>query len=164
MKAFLLALSVYVVLPSFGQTAVIDVKSRHANLKEIPHAIDQFGVVAPIPHYDTLIRIDATCIIQIGSKQQYSGLDQQRFRDTICDHWYYKQVQFDPEKIREYHGQNVVMIGFENDQSQRSHETRPFQNRTTHRQSLPWLFIAILLGTLSVYIWNPFRRGYEGNH
>ena len=131
---------------AFSQTSVIAVKSHSGDLSEIPNSTDHFGMVAPRPVYDTLIKLEGTCVIQIGSRE-YSG----RFRDTICDHWYYKQHNFSEKKIQEFHGDHVVLINFQKDSSIDTGNDSP-SFRSTRRNSSELIFLLLVLIGLGSYV------------
>lgn len=149
MKKIFCLLGICMSTLSFSQTSVIAVKSHSGNLDEIPNSTDHFGMVPSVPTYDTLIKLYGTCVVQIGSNN-YSG----RFRDTVCDHWYYKQHNFTVKKIQEFHGQDIVLINFPEDNTKDTRNDSPY-SRSIRRNSSELLFIMLVLIGLGSYIALP---------
>lgn len=156
MKTLLIGSLLSLTFAAFGQTTVISIKSRQGDLAEIPSSTDKFGEFVPTPIYDTIIKIDDHCVIQIGT----NGWQTVRFRDTICNHWYYEQNHYDLEKVQEYHGDNVVLIGFEDDHSELPPKYRPFRHKP-NRLSIGWIMVLLGLAGLGTYIGYPGGRTEE---
>jgi hypothetical protein len=131
-----------------AQTSVIGVKSHHGAVAEIPNAPDKFGEMSPVPIYDTVIKINNKCVIQIGVDNGWGVA----FRDTVCDHWYYQNVNFDVKKVQEYHGRHVKLVGFDDDESNIQQKENPAFNIHTNKFSSKWLFLFIVLAGLGVYV------------
>ncbi len=143
---------------NFAQTAVISNKSHQSDLEQLPDAVDHFGAVMEPPVYDTIIKIDAHCVIQIGSRYHETN----RFRDTVCNYWYYEQENYAEKKIQEYHGKNTLLIGFEKESINSNGDDRPFGGRQ-RKQSSTLLFLLLILTSTSVYISLPFLRRNKSN-
>lgn len=152
MKTQILFLFFFMSYLSFGQTSVISIKSRSGDLAEIPDSPDKYGAVAPRRVYDTLIKIEGNCVVQIG----HGGWAEARFQDTVCEHWYYEQNNYDPEKINEYHGSDVVLIGFD-ERSEIDMRYRPFR-RKSNKLSMKWLIILLGIAGLGTYVGLPVGR------
>lgn len=137
-----------------AQTSVISLKSQHGNSIDLRTMEDKFGLMIPPPTYDTLIRISGDCVIQIGTDYNRDLSNGKRFRDTICDHWYYQEVEFDKKTIQRYHGNSVVLIGFEKTTNYRN-ENSPFFKKRTTKQSSKWLVVILLLTGFGAYLIHP---------
>lgn len=151
MKTILSILLISVSLSTSAQTSVISVKSHQGNLNSIVDANDHFGAFEAPRVYDTIIKIDGQCVVQLG----WQNSENFRFRDTVCDHWYYQQSNYSEKKIQEYHGKKTVLIGFTKETNSSNQQDRPFGNRT-QKQSLPFIFILLVLAGLSAYIARSF--------
>ncbi|GAB5418306.1 MAG: hypothetical protein Crog4KO_15900 [Crocinitomicaceae bacterium] len=154
MKTILFSFALLCGFALNAQTSVVGLKSHHGDIAELPESEDKFGMVMPSPVYDTLIRISGDCVIQLGSRA-FSYRDKGvRFRDTVCEHWYYQKVDFDEKLIQEYHGGNVTMIGFESTENYRKKQSPYFRKRSV-KQSSKELFILLVLIGLGVFLIQP---------
>lgn len=154
MKTLWILAFILISVASSAQTSVISIKSHHGNMSGLPDAEDKFGEIMPVPVYDSLIRISGECVVQIGEDNGFG----QAFRDTVCGHWYYHQVDYDKKKIRDYHGGNVTMIDFDKDHSDQKKEVKeqnPFFRKRQKKQSGKWLFLTLVLIGLGTYIARP---------
>lgn len=151
MKRILATLLLFGATTTLAQTSVIAVKSHHGDLIQIPESTDHFGEMAPMPVYDTIIKLTNNCVIQIGENNGY-GMN---FRDTVCGHWYYEKVKYDVDKVQEYHGKDVILVGFNNEESNIKIEDNPFFKRIKKGGFPVWILIPIILAGLSIYIFKP---------
>lgn len=136
-----------------AQTSVIGVKSHHGAVAELPKATDKFGEMDfnRTPICDTIVKINNTCVIQIGQNNGW-GMP---FRDTVCDHEYYRLINFDAEEIKKFHGGNVKLIGFDDDGSNIQQKDNPALYMHTNKLSSKWLFLILVLTGLGVYVVRP---------
>lgn len=149
-------LTFFLLCGSFGilaQTSVIGLKSRHGNLADLPKSTDAFGEFIPAPIYDSLVKINNSCVIQIG-KDNGMGVP---FRDTVCEHWYYERVGYDFQKIQEYHGDNVTLIGFNDDNGVKQNKDGHFSKKRHQKQSSKWIFVFFVLSGFGVFFVRPKR-------
>lgn len=154
MKTVLFCLTLILGFTLNAQTSVITLKSHHGEISELPLTEDKFGIVMPSPVYDTLIRLSDDCVIQIGSQaMSYQG-DGVRFRDTICEHWYYQKVAFDEEAVQEFHGGKVTLIGFEKTADSQEKDSPFFKKRSVKQSSKELFFILVLIG-LGTFLLKP---------
>lgn len=153
MKTIFFVLALFFTLTSFAQTSVISVKSHQGNLNSLPTAADHFGAIEKPRIYETIIKIDAHCVVQIGWQNSESN----QFRDTVCNHWYYEQHHYSEEKVKEFHGKKTVLIGFEKKTNSINQQDRPFGGRT-QRQSGTFLFIVLTLLGLGTFISLPRKK------
>lgn len=151
MKTLLVATLIFATNLLVAQTSVIGVKSHHGDRAEIPNAADNFGEMAPMPVLDSIVKLNGECVIQVGEDNGW-GMP---FRDTVCDHWYYKDVNFDADKIKEYHGGKVQMIGFDDDSGSVESKKSPFFRKRTSTQSSKWLALIIVLSAFGTYLASP---------
>ncbi|GAB5424442.1 MAG: hypothetical protein Crog4KO_15890 [Crocinitomicaceae bacterium] len=151
MKTLLVAAFFIAANTLFAQTSVIAVKSHHGNDAEISQSVDKFGELAPVPVIDRLVKINDKCVVQIGEDNGW-GMP---FRDTVCDHWYYRDVNFDADKIREYHGGKIKMVGFDDDSGSVQTKKSPFFNKRSSKQSSKWLALFLVLAGLGAYLISP---------
>ncbi len=154
MKTLLFSFALFCGFILNAQTSIVSLKSHHGEIAELPNSEDKFGIVMPSPVYDTLIRMSGDCVVQIGSRAYSYGDDGIRFRDTVCEHWYYQQVNFDEKAIQEYHGGDVTMIGFEATDNYRK-KNSPYFNKRSVKQSSKELFILLVLIGLGVFLIQP---------
>lgn len=152
MKTLFFVASFFIALASFAQTSVISVKSHQGTKSSIADASDHFGRMEPRREFDTIIRVDAHCVVQLGW-QEYEG---NRFRDTVCGHWYYEEHNYSEQKAQEFHGEHVLVIGFKKETNSIDPQDQPFGGRT-RRQSFPLIFIILVLTGLGGYIASSFR-------
>lgn len=151
MRLFICSLALFSLTTLSAQTSVIGLKSHHGNMAELQHSPDQFGVVPPQKKIDTIARIDSNCVIQIGTKTDWGRSNSRQFHDTVCEHWYYQQVNYDIEKIQEHHGKSVVLIGFEDTfEIEKTNEadeaTESRKRKKPKKQKRPrWLFFPLIL-------------------
>ena len=136
---------------AFGQTSVISVRSHSGDLEEIPEAQDKFGEFVPTPIYDTLIKTEDDCVIQIGTT--HYG----HFRDTVCEHWYYDEHGLTEDAMRNYYGQSVVLIGFESKGPIINGNDSPFSGRNKQNSS-KLIFILLTLTGLGTYIFSSKKE------
>ena len=151
MKTLLLTAFLCITSALLSQTSVISLKSHHGKATDITKTVDRFGEIAPTPIFDTLIKINNDCVIQIGNDNGW-GI---AFRDTVCHHWYYKEVNYDAKKIKQFHGNNIELIGFENNENGTQSQKSPYFKKRTKKQSAKWLFLIIALTALGTYIIRP---------
>lgn len=147
MKHSITTLLLLICSITLGQTSVISVKSHSGELNEVPEAQDKFGEFIPAPTYDTLIKTDNNCVIQIGTS--HFG----RFRDTVCEHWYYDKHELNEKNMREYYGEDVILIGFDKKAPKINGNDAPFSGWNKQNSSKLIVVILILSG-LSSYIFS----------
>jgi len=152
MKTLLSVLIFALSLSATAQTSVISVKSHQGKINSVVDASDHFGYFEPPKVFDTIIKIDAHCVVQLG----WQDSEDYRFRDTICAHWYYEEHNYSEQKIQEFHGDHTVLIGFTKETNSINQQDRPFGNRT-QRQSIPFIFIFLVLAGLGAYIARSLR-------
>lgn len=133
-----------------AQTSVISTKSRSGKSYEIANAPDRYGVIEPRVQIDTLIKINDHCVVQLG-QHRYRG----HVRDTVCDHWYYEQHNYRESSIEEFHGKNVVLIGFKEPAGFDDHGSPIY--RRSRRNSTELLIIFLILSAISTYIFKPIK-------
>jgi len=151
MKTILAALIISCGLPVFAQTSVIRLKSHHGDVKELSSSEDKFGIPAPDRTVDTIERINETCVIHYVKEQQFYYY---YYKDTICNHWQYQEVNYDPKKIQKLYNQEVTLIGFEKDGSSLdSQDNKHFKKRK--KSKVRWLLIPFILIGLGTYIFQP---------
>jgi len=153
MKTILFLLVLIFTLPSYAQTSVISVKSHQGNLNSLPTAVDHFGAIQKPRDFDTIIKIDEHRVVQIGWQNSESN----RFRDTVCNHWYYEKHNYSERKVQEFHGKKTVLIGFEKKANSINEKDKPFGGRT-QRQSGTLLFIVLILIGLGTFISLPRKK------
>lgn len=148
MKTLLATLILLSVFPVMAQTSVIGLKSHHGNMNDLAASTDHFGEIMPVPIYDTIVKINENCVIQIGEDNGFG----MAFRDTVCGHWYYNSVNYDVEKVQEYHGNQVKLIGFNEDGSSIQIKNNQFFRKRSQKQSMEWMLALVLLSGLGIYI------------
>jgi len=151
MKTILATLLLIGATTTLAQTSVIAVKSHHGDLSEIPESTDHFGEFRPMPVYDTIVKINNGCVIQIGKDNGF-GMP---FKDTVCDHWYYEKVRYDIDKVQEYHGKDVILVGFSKEESNLRIKNNPFFGGMRKSGFPLWALIPITLIGLGLYIFKP---------
>lgn len=92
---------------SFAQTSVISSKSHAGTSIDILEEPDNFGWVEPDPEFDTVIKLDEKCMIVKGVR--WRG---QRFSDSICDHWQFRDSEITHRKLKDLYGSNIVIIDY----------------------------------------------------
>ena len=148
MKTILTVLLISITTAISAQTSVISTKSHSGTTEEITYAPDRYGVIEPRVQIDTLIKISDHCVVQLG-EHRYSG----RVKDTVCNHWYYEEHNYRKLRIEEYHGKNVVLIGFDEPAGIDASGSPVY--RKMRRNSSELLVIILILSGLSAYIFLP---------
>ncbi len=126
MKTVLASLIILCGLPVFAQTSVIRLKSHHGALQELPDSEDKFGIPAPDRNIDTIERINENCVIHYVQEIHWGGEPVWYYRDTVCNHWQYEEVKYNPEKIQKLYDNEITLIGFENDGSSTQSKSNPY--------------------------------------
>ncbi len=151
---------------TFAQTSVISTKSHNATLKDLTNAEDNFGEremnYPPVqlqqtspPNFTTavqfevLTKIDEHCVIRKGK-----AADGQTYVDTICNFWYYEEHNYNKQSMRDYHGENVQLIGFPENSSSLNGNDAPFSGRTS-RFGASWAYFLLVLGALGGFVFFP---------
>lgn len=154
----LLLLSASAGFYSIAQTSVIYQKSHHGNMASLSSSKDRYGnppvdynlPEIPVMTYDTIELINEGCIIQKG----YYTISGERVNDTICD----EQIRLYPDQfekdIKEYYGENIVLIGFD-DESNIQIKNNPYFNKRKKSGGPFWLLLPMLLIDLGAYIFQP---------
>lgn len=158
----------FVTFFGFSQTSVISVKSHAGSAKEIAFAHDKFGEL-PYPlnqpklmppennsfereldfrNLEVIIKIDAHCVDRIFKNDHGDPI-----HDTVCGYWYYEEHNYNPRSLREFHGEKIILIGFDGPGPRTGmHPNR--MGRST-RSSSEILFITLVLIALGSFIALP---------
>lgn len=154
MKTILATLIILCGLPIFAQTSVIRLKSHHGNVKDLSLSEDKFGIPAPDRSIDTIERINETCVIHYVKEQDWGSTNAFYFKDTICNHWQYNDVNYEPKKIQKLYDHEVTLIGFEKEGSSlKSTSNSYFKKRK--KSKVRWLLLPLILIGLGTYIFQP---------
>jgi hypothetical protein len=131
-----------------AQTSIISTKSHAGLSNSYLEASDNYGVVAPRPVYDTVIQIDNSCLVMIGTRWQTN-----RFRDTVCDHWAFENGEMNQTTINEYFGEEVTFLDSRKKAKPEGGQGFWFNGRQ-HQNGINLWFMIILL-SISAYILVP---------
>lgn len=147
---------------AFAQTSVISTKSHSAEIKDLVQGQDGFGereTISPPRHFEsikihpimvfqTIYKIDDHCVIRKGTNE---GLE---YTDTLCNYWYYEQHNYNQQSMRDFHGADVILIGFPENAPTMNKNDAPFSGRTS-RFSVSWIFALLILGSLGGFVLFP---------
>jgi len=136
---------------SYGQTAVISNKSHAGDIAEINKESDNFGEMADIPNYDTVMLIDGNCIVEIGTRW-----GSMKFQDTICEHWAFEQQGYTLKAAQNRYGSSTEFIGFE-DSDDNNDQDRFFGGGVNHNSTFG-LFGLVLLSFIAYLITPVFKK------
>lgn len=157
----------FVAVLGFAQTSVISVKSRSGNSHQILSAKDKFGQY-PVPqnlrlpndpqlqHGQALRNDNLNKIVKIGDHCVdliYKNDHGDPIHDTVCDFWYYEDHNYNPRSMREFHGEKVILIGFDSPAPRTG--MRITTTTRSVRSSTEILFIVIVLLALGSFIVLP---------
>lgn len=157
--ATLLLLSVSI---SSAQTGVISTKSHGGSDMDIADAKDHFGgppikFEKPLEKFsinpehidvDTITKINEHCVEIIGT---FNGA---YYSDSYCNYWYYEENGYNPRSLREYHGSNIVLIGFEESKPTVNGVDAPFSRMG--RFGFPkFLLILVILAGFGSFVFAP---------
>lgn len=145
-----------------AQTSVISTKSHSAEIKNLVHGQDGFGgremnfrpePMDPIKFHSTdkfevLYKIDDHCVIRKGIVNDLP------YKDTMCNYWYYEQHNYNKQSMRDFHGQDILLIGFPENAPVINKNDAPFSGRTS-RFSISWIFILLTLGSFGGFVLLP---------
>lgn len=130
----------------FSQTSVIATKSHSTDVSEAALESDNFGEMAPSPTVDTVVYLSPDCVIHKG-ENYFSG----RYADTVCDYWYYQQNGYSRKVMKNFHGEQVVLIHFP-EEKKADGQPNYFRSRTQRQDNsiLFWVLLSAALGSVLV--------------
>lgn len=145
-----------------AQTSVISTKSHSAPTKDLLGARDGFGeremyypptqmrpvIISSIMEVETIRKIDDHCVIITGKRNAIQQAD------TVCNHWYYEQHNYNKQSMLDYHGSSVILIGFPENAPIINKNDAPFSGRSS-RFSLNWMFALLVVGSLGGFVLFP---------
>lgn len=145
----------------FGQTSVISTKSHSADIENLVDAEDAFGEtpsmlthrrMEPILYkefaIESLIKIDDHCVIRKGH------ILEKLHSDTVCNYWYYEEHNYNKQSMYDFHGPEIILIGFPENAPAINTDDAPFSGRSS-RMNLSWIFVLVILGSLGGFILIP---------
>jgi len=150
---------------AFAQTSVISTKSHHGQLQDLSNSNDNFGerevfyppnsvqvpqqiLIHSLVDIETLTKIDDHCVIRKGL------LNERQYSDTLCNFWYYEEHNYNKQSMRDFHGPDVILIGFPENAPTMNKNDAPFSGRTS-RFGVSWLFALLILGSLGGFVLFP---------
>jgi hypothetical protein len=156
MKHLLACLLLFGASYGFSQTAVISSKNHSGDLSFLLEENDNFGDIEPPRSIDSVVKIDKSCIVEIGTRW-----GDVHYHDTICEHWALEQRGYTETVVKDLYGNKVEVIGFgeiSKGTSVKPGGGRRFWNRRQSKNGFSLWIAAILLSILAYSISPIFRK------